>query len=79
MQAKVDENEERNARAERVLNRRMWAILRQIIVNLAFGAVAFITAFTYNDPSAFNYMNSVTNMFVNTPQTTTCMSLPNVS
>ena len=72
----MDVNEAKHVRAERVLNRRMWSKLRAIGINLAFGCVAFITAFTFNDSKSFVYKQALGTML--TAKRPNCISLDEV-
>jgi hypothetical protein len=72
----MDLNEAKHVRAERVLNRRMWSKLRAIGINFGFACVAFITAFTYNDPHSYMYKEALSKML--TAKRPGCISLDEV-
>ena len=59
---KIDAEEERMHREERVLERLMWQKIREIFINLAFSCMAFMVAFTYNDKSSYQYQSAVSKM-----------------
>ena len=56
---KLDSDEVRFAREERVKDRLMWSKIREVGINLAFMCCAYLVAYSYNDNQAFNYKNSI--------------------